>query len=74
MRRTRLRRRDPRRVVSSGSGAGTAPTVVFMFPGGGAQYPNMGRDLYREEPVYRAEVDRGLAVAAAQHRTRSRRR
>ena len=55
-----LRRRDPRRVVSR-ERAGSVPTVVFLFSGGGSQYPNMGRDLYREEPVYRAEVDRGLA-------------
>lgn len=32
--------------------------VVFMFPGGGAQYVNMGRDLYASEPVYREWVDR----------------
>jgi acyl transferase domain-containing protein/acyl carrier protein len=31
--------------------------VVFMFPGGGAQYPNMGRDLYEQEPVFREQVD-----------------
>lgn len=31
--------------------------VVFMFPGGGAQYPNMGLDLYQEEPVFREQVD-----------------
>lgn len=36
------------------------PSVVFMFPGGGAQYVNMGRDLYRSEPVFRQWVDRGL--------------
>ncbi len=33
------------------------PQVVFMFPGGGAQYPNMGLELYRTEPVYREAVD-----------------
>ena len=33
------------------------PSVVFMFPGGGAQYPNMGRALYESEPVYRQAVD-----------------
>ncbi len=32
-------------------------SVVFMFPGGGAQYVNMAADLYRAEPVFRAEVD-----------------
>ncbi len=32
--------------------------VVFLFPGGGTQYPGMGAGLYREEPVFRAEIDR----------------
>ncbi len=32
--------------------------VVFMFPGQGAQYVNMGRTLYETEPVYRHWVDR----------------
>ncbi|WP_326637599.1 SDR family NAD(P)-dependent oxidoreductase [Streptosporangium sp. NBC_01755] len=34
--------------------------VVFMFPGGGTRYPGMGRELYREEPVFRAAVDECL--------------
>jgi acyl transferase domain-containing protein/thioesterase domain-containing protein len=33
------------------------PHVVFMFPGGGAQYPNMGLELYLNEPVYKAAAD-----------------
>jgi acyl transferase domain-containing protein len=37
-------------------------SVVFMFAGGGAQYPNMGRDLYDAEPVYRAAVDECLRL------------
>lgn len=31
--------------------------LVFMFPGQGAQYPNMGDQLYKHEPVYRAAID-----------------
>jgi acyl transferase domain-containing protein len=32
--------------------------VVFMFPGLGSQYVNMGRGLYEKEPVFREEMDR----------------
>jgi amino acid adenylation domain-containing protein len=38
------------------------PPVVFMFPGQGAQYPGMGSELYRSEPVFRDEVDRCAAI------------
>ncbi len=31
--------------------------AVFMFPGGGAQYPGMGRALYEDETVFRSFVD-----------------
>jgi amino acid adenylation domain-containing protein len=32
--------------------------VVFMFPGLGSQYENMGLDLYLAEPIFRREMDR----------------
>ncbi|PSB59012.1 beta-ketoacyl synthase, partial [Chamaesiphon polymorphus CCALA 037] len=32
--------------------------VVFMFPGQGSQYINMGKSLYQQEGVFRAAVDR----------------
>ncbi|MCP5104812.1 MAG: type I polyketide synthase, partial [bacterium] len=32
--------------------------VVFMFSGQGSQYIDMGLQLYREEPVFRAQMDR----------------
>ena len=32
--------------------------VVFLFPGQGAQYVNMGQDLYRHEPIFREWIDR----------------
>lgn len=35
---------------------GDAP-LVFMFPGGGAQYPGMGAALYRAEPRYAAALN-----------------
>jgi phthiocerol/phenolphthiocerol synthesis type-I polyketide synthase E len=31
--------------------------VVFMFSGQGAQYVNMGRELYQTEPVFREQID-----------------
>ncbi len=33
------------------------PPVVFMFGGQGTQYVNMGQNLYRDEPLFRAIVD-----------------
>ncbi|WP_437505500.1 type I polyketide synthase [Sorangium sp. So ce1099] len=42
---------------SGGPVAGPRP-VAFLFPGQGTHRPNMGRDLYETEPVFRAEVDR----------------
>nr|BFE80843.1 hypothetical protein GCM10020093_034440 [Planobispora longispora] len=35
---------------------------MFMFPGQGAQYAGMGRDLYDAEPVFRAEIDACAAL------------
>ncbi len=47
---------DPRRVVTSVQEPKERP-VVFMFPGQGAQYVNMGRELYETEEVFREQVD-----------------
>lgn len=55
-----LEGRDPRRIWAHDD-LGT-PGVVFMFPGGGAQYAGMARDLYETEPEFRDWMDRGLAV------------
>ncbi|MDP2081863.1 MAG: type I polyketide synthase [Pseudotabrizicola sp.] len=52
---------DPRRVFTH-DWLGDDPEVVFMFPGGGAQYAGMARDLYETEPVFADWMDRGLAV------------
>ncbi|MEG4809675.1 aminotransferase class III-fold pyridoxal phosphate-dependent enzyme [Microcoleus sp. F8-D3] len=34
------------------------PAVIFMFPGQGSQYVNMGLNLYESEPLFRETVDR----------------
>jgi acyl transferase domain-containing protein/thioesterase domain-containing protein len=47
---------DPR-FVKSGAADRKKPEVVFMFPGQGAQYVNMGLAFYRSEPVFRKTVD-----------------
>ncbi|MFZ0962500.1 MAG: beta-ketoacyl synthase N-terminal-like domain-containing protein [Terriglobia bacterium] len=52
-----LQARDSKRVHSARAFEGNA-TVAFMFPAQGAQYANMGRDLYEAEPVFREEIDR----------------
>ncbi|RKF16922.1 SDR family NAD(P)-dependent oxidoreductase [Roseovarius spongiae] len=51
---------DPQRIFTHDR-LGARPEVVFMFPGGGAQYPGMARDLYETEPVFAEWMDRGFA-------------
>ena len=57
-----LAAKDPKRVATHTADA--MRSVAFMFAGGGAQHPNMGADLYRSEPVFRAAVDECLALLA----------
>lgn len=35
-----------------------APEVYFLFPGQGSQHPNMAREIYDAEPVFREVVER----------------
>ncbi|MFP2957592.1 acyltransferase domain-containing protein [Myxococcus sp. 1LA] len=37
-------------------------SVVFLFPGGGAQYPGMAKGLYEQEPVFRRALDECLSL------------
>ncbi len=51
-----LETKDPQRVFTHF----TEPCeqeVVFMFPGQGSQYVEMGQELYHTEPIFRKQVD-----------------
>ena len=50
---------DPARLATGDAGEAVDGTV-FLFPGGGAQYVGMGRELYETFPELRADVDRGI--------------
>lgn len=55
------------REKSEGTFAGERPRrVAFLFAGQGTQHPGMGADLYRSEPVFRAEVDRCAEILRKQ--------
>ncbi|MET0343807.1 MAG: SDR family NAD(P)-dependent oxidoreductase [Polyangiales bacterium] len=56
-----LRTREPKQ-VPTGHLEGATPALVFMFPGGGAQYARMGAELYEKEDVYRDAVDACLEI------------
>ena len=56
-----LREADRRRVFTH-EVVSENPDPVFMFPGGGAQYAGMARDLYETEPVFQEWMDKGLAI------------
>lgn len=44
-----------------------AAPVVFMFPGGGAQYPNMSRGLYQTQVFFKEQVDNCLEILEKRH-------
>src|SRR6266404_3377228 len=52
-----LSQRDPKRLQTKVSTNDFA-RVHFLFPGQGSQHPNMGRQVYDSEPVFRHWVDR----------------
>lgn len=54
---TLLEGRTPRQVVENEALLGRHK-IVYMFPGQGAEYPQMGKKLYRQQPAFREEMDR----------------
>ena len=51
--------------VARGEAPAIPPSVVFMFPGQGAQYVGMARGLYRRFAAFRAELDRCAEILAS---------
>ncbi len=58
-----LRGDQPRRVFSHV--AIDDPSVALLFPGGGAQYAQMGKDLYANETVFRDTMDQAFRYLGA---------
>ncbi|BAU65710.1 beta-ketoacyl synthase [Stanieria sp. NIES-3757] len=52
-----LESRNPQRVLTHCTQQ-ERYSIVFMFPGQGSQYVNMGKELYETEPVFREWIDR----------------
>lgn len=53
---TAIRASDPKHIFTAETESRECH-VTFMFPGGGAQYPNMGAQLYRTQPIFRDEIE-----------------
>jgi acyl transferase domain-containing protein/thioesterase domain-containing protein/aryl carrier-like protein len=60
--------KDPRRVSTDDAGS-AARGMAFLFPGGGAQYAGMARELYDELPVFKETVDACLALVQPRLKT-----
>jgi acyl transferase domain-containing protein len=53
--------------VFTGQSAASNPPIMFLFPGQGSQYVNMGRELYESEATFRSHVDRCISLLQSQH-------
>src|SRR5262249_17852795 len=56
-----LASRDPQKLLAGAVGA-KAASLVFMFPGGGAQYPGMAAGLIDAQPVFKAAIEECAAL------------
>jgi len=56
-----LSSKDRARVRTASGEPGERP-AVFLFPGQGSQYVQMGRQLHADEPVFREHVDRACEL------------
>jgi acyl transferase domain-containing protein/thioesterase domain-containing protein/aryl carrier-like protein len=63
-----LEQNDPKRVVTAVASKDPL-SLVYMFPGGGAQYAGMGAELYEKEAAYRAAIDEAIALVPSELRT-----
>jgi len=43
--------------VHAGRRLAKSAEIVFMFPGQGAQYPDMGKDLFERYPEFRQHIE-----------------
>lgn len=50
--------------VYSSKADASSPSLVFLLPGGGAQYLGMGRGLFASEPTYRTHFEECLGLLA----------
>lgn len=53
-----LETRNTTRLLSQAVEENEESSLIFMFSGQGAQYVNMGLELYQSEPVFQEQVDR----------------
>jgi len=53
-------RRFDRKQLTVQVASDAAPSVVFLLPGVGTQYPGMGRGLCETDPEFRAAIERGM--------------
>ncbi|KAN0039761.1 hypothetical protein ACTA71_006997 [Dictyostelium dimigraforme] len=44
-------------IISNMSFKGKNPTTIFVFSGQGSQYPKMGLELYKNEPIFKKSMD-----------------